>query len=213
MLSEWRVPVTTLQQTTPMTRCYYNIYIYMKLTAYDGTTTSDTQPKKIMTIMGEVDTSDLMMIMMWVINISSQSPRLGWASLTHTTPHVVKKQRKVTKRTNYILDTLSPEYTQQAFTQASRIFHHMCYVGWLLRHDALLSRIHWSTGSRRDKYKLHTNNSKQIQEHGTEWRSQLKSSWHITGGHHHPRQGTYHKWTPCVIQASWEPATLIVGLS
>ena len=50
----------------------------MKPTAYDSTTTSGTQPKK------------------------------------------------VTKRTNYILYTLSTEYTQQAFTRASRICHRMC---------------------------------------------------------------------------------------
>ena len=33
---------------------------------------------------------------------------------------------KVTEWTNYILDTLSTEYTQQAFAHASRIFHRIC---------------------------------------------------------------------------------------
>ena len=81
----------------------------MKPTAYDGTTTPGTQPRKKMT-MGQVDTSDLMMIKRRVTNISSWSPKLEWASLTHTTPYIV-----VTERTDYILDTLSTEYTQQAF--------------------------------------------------------------------------------------------------
>ena len=76
--------------------------IYMKATAYDDTTSSGTQPQKILKTMGMVDTSDLMMIIRWIINISSQSPELEWASLTHTNPHVVKKIRKVTKRINYI---------------------------------------------------------------------------------------------------------------
>ena len=36
--------------------------ICKKLTAYDGTTTSGTQPRNNMTTMGKVGTSDLMMI-------------------------------------------------------------------------------------------------------------------------------------------------------
>ena len=42
------------------------------------------------------------------------------------TPHIAKKIEKVTRRTNYNLDILLAEYTQQAFTHASRIFHSMC---------------------------------------------------------------------------------------
>ena len=34
----------------------------------------------------------------------------------------------VTERTNYTLDTLSTEYTQQAFKHASGIFHRMCQM-------------------------------------------------------------------------------------
>ena len=34
-----------------------------------------------------------------------------WASSTHTNLHIATKIRKVTERTNYILDTLSIEYT------------------------------------------------------------------------------------------------------
>ena len=40
--------------------------------------------------------------------------------------HVYNKIRTVTERTNLMLDTFLAEYTQQAFTHASRIFHRMC---------------------------------------------------------------------------------------
>ena len=39
------------------------------MTEYDSTTISDTQPRKNMTTMGKVDTSDLMMIIRWVMDI------------------------------------------------------------------------------------------------------------------------------------------------
>ena len=38
----------------------------------------------------------------------------------------MKKTRTVSERTNYILDTLSTEHIQQAFTHGSTIFHGMC---------------------------------------------------------------------------------------
>ena len=66
------------------------------------------------------------MIIRWVINISSRSLKVEWASLTHSTTHSAKKIRTVNKRTNYILYTLPTEYNKQASTHASRIFHHMC---------------------------------------------------------------------------------------
>ena len=97
--------------------------IYRKPTAYDGTTTPVTQPREYMTTMGKVDTLYLMMIIRWVMNISSRSPTLERASSTHTTPHNAKKIRKVTVIINYIFDTLPTEYSQQAFTHASGIFH------------------------------------------------------------------------------------------
>ena len=50
--------------------------IYMKPTAYYGTTTSGTQPWKNMTTMEKSDTSDLIMIIRWVTNIPSGSPKL-----------------------------------------------------------------------------------------------------------------------------------------
>ena len=50
-----------------------------------------------LTIMGKVNTSYLMTIIRWIINISARSPKLEWASLTHTTPYIANKIRKVTK--------------------------------------------------------------------------------------------------------------------
>ena len=57
-----------------------------------------------MTTMGKVDTSDLMMIIRWVMDIFFQSPKLEWASSTQMQPYVCKKE---IERTNPILDTLS----------------------------------------------------------------------------------------------------------
>ena len=37
--------------------------------------------------------------------------------------------------TNYILDTRSTEYTQQAFTLAFRVFHRMCSMQVTLHND------------------------------------------------------------------------------
>ena len=54
---------------------------------YDVTNISGTQPRKNM-IMGKVDTSDLMMIITWAMDISFQSPKLKWASWTHTIPYM-----------------------------------------------------------------------------------------------------------------------------
>ena len=65
----------------------------------------------------------LMMIIGWVMNISSRSPKVDWASLTNTTPHVAKQNNGGNQKTNCILDTLLTEYAQQALTHASRIFH------------------------------------------------------------------------------------------
>ena len=60
------------------------------------------------------------------MNRSSRSPKLEWASSTHTTPYIAKKIRKLTERINDFLDTLPTEHTQQTFTHASGIFHHIC---------------------------------------------------------------------------------------
>ena len=40
--------------------------------------------------MGKFDTSDLMMIITCAMDISSQSPKLKWASWTHTTPYMLR---------------------------------------------------------------------------------------------------------------------------
>ena len=64
------------------------------MTENDSTTISDTQPPKNMTTMGEVDISDLMMIIRWVMNIFFQSPKLDWASSTHATLEKQKGNRK-----------------------------------------------------------------------------------------------------------------------
>ena len=45
-----------------------------QLTDYVGTTTSDTQPQKNIATMGNVGTSDFMMILWWNKIISSRSP-------------------------------------------------------------------------------------------------------------------------------------------
>ena len=59
------------------------------MTEYDVTNISGTQPRKNMITMGKVDTSDLMMIITWAIDISFQSPILKWTSWTDTTPYIV----------------------------------------------------------------------------------------------------------------------------
>ena len=43
----------------------------------------------------ERETPDSMMMIRWVMNISSRSPKLHRASLTHTNPHIARKTRKV----------------------------------------------------------------------------------------------------------------------
>ena len=50
------------------------------VTEYHVTNISGTKPRKNMITMGKVDTSDLMMIITWAIDISFQSPILKWAS-------------------------------------------------------------------------------------------------------------------------------------
>ena len=98
--------------------------IYVKqMTEYDSTAISDTQ-LQYMTTVEKVDTSDLMMIIRWVINISFQSHELEWASSTHATPYITKK---VIERNNTILDTLSTWYTQQAFFVLNA-----CEWSWLM---------------------------------------------------------------------------------
>ena len=49
---------------------------------------SGTQPRKNMKTMGKVDTSDLMMILTWAIDVSFQSPYLN-GPVEHIQPHVL----------------------------------------------------------------------------------------------------------------------------
>ena len=46
-----------------------------------------------MITMGKADTSDLMMIITWAIDISFQSPKLKWPSWTHTIPYILMKMK------------------------------------------------------------------------------------------------------------------------
>ena len=59
------------------------------MTEYDVTNITGTQPRENMITMGKVDTSDLMMIIIWAIDISFQLPKLKWARWTHTSPFIV----------------------------------------------------------------------------------------------------------------------------
>ena len=78
--------------------------MYMQyVTEYDVSNISDTQPRENMITMGKVDTSDLMMIITWAINIAFQSPELKWLSWTHTTLFIL--MTKVIERTSSMLDT------------------------------------------------------------------------------------------------------------
>ena len=78
--------------------------MYMQyVTEYDVTNISDTRPQKNMITMVKFDTTDLMMIITWAINISFQSPGLKWVSWTHTTQYIL--MTKVIERTCRMLDT------------------------------------------------------------------------------------------------------------
>ena len=58
--------------------------MYMQhVTEYDVTNISGTQPRKNMITIGKVDTFELMMIVIWAMGISIQSP------VEHTTPYLV----------------------------------------------------------------------------------------------------------------------------
>ena len=73
------------------------------VTEYDIINISDTRPRKNMITMRKVDTSDLMMIITWAMNISFQSPELKWVRWKHTTPYIL--MTKVIERTSSMLDT------------------------------------------------------------------------------------------------------------
>ena len=84
--NEYDIDCIILMKTN--SRFSRNVYT---ISEYDVINISGTQQRKNMKTMGKVDTSDLMMIITWGIDISVQSPILKWASWTHTTPYVVMK--------------------------------------------------------------------------------------------------------------------------
>ena len=90
--------------------------LYEQLAEYDGTTNSDNN----MTTIGKVDTSDLMMMIRWITNVSSRSPRPEWITWTNTAPYPAKEIYMVIEKTVYMFNTPSTEYTQKAFTDSSR---------------------------------------------------------------------------------------------
>ena len=49
-------------------------------------------------------------------DITSRAPKLEWVSWTHTAPYIAKTIKKIIKKPNFSLDTLSTEHTQHAFT-------------------------------------------------------------------------------------------------
>ena len=74
---------------------------------------------------GKVDTSDLMMIITWAINISFQSPELKWVSWTHTTPYIL--MTKVIERTSSMLDT----HPQDKLYRRLQVFN-ACEHSWIM---------------------------------------------------------------------------------
>ena len=93
-------------------------------TDYDVTSISDTTTENMIT-MGKVDTSDLMMIMTWAINISFQSPELKWVSWTQTTPYIL--MTKVIERTSSMLDT-HPQDKLYRRSQVLNACEHSCIM-------------------------------------------------------------------------------------
>ena len=122
------------------------------MTVYNSSITSGTQRLTNMSTMGKVDTSDLVMMIRF-LNISPRSPYLEWASLTHSTPRNANKIANVTATTKYILNIRSTEYTPEAFTTASRLFHRLCcgvaFRKMLLKYGLpMLQLLHFGQSSR-----------------------------------------------------------------
>ena len=78
-----------------------------------------------MTAVGYDDISDLMMIIRWVMNISSWSPELECQFNTQH-PTYCDENKEGNRENNYILDTFSTEYTQQAFSTPL-----LSFTGWV----------------------------------------------------------------------------------
>ena len=98
----------------------------MKPTAYDGTTTPGTQPRKYDNNgkgwYFRYDDANKMSYK-WILSITCT-----WmGQYNNTIPRIAKKISKETEGTYYTLDTIATEYTKQAFVHASTIFHRMYY--------------------------------------------------------------------------------------
>ena len=70
-----------------------------------------------------------MMIIIWITNISFNSPQLEWASWTHKTLYIVKKIKRLIRRSNCILDILLTEYFQQPIINSAKSYT-LC-IQWL----------------------------------------------------------------------------------
>ena len=107
--------------------------IYVKPTAYDGTTTPGTQPWKNMTIM--VDTSDIdddnYMSYKYIISIIY----IWMSSLIHTAPYIAKKIKNVTKRTNYILKYSRQNMPNKHLRTHLEFFTVCVHCKWANLHD------------------------------------------------------------------------------
>ena len=70
----------------PVSRIVYAISDRIWCNKHNNHTTTEKYDNN-----GKKDTSDLMMIITWAIDISFQSPLLKWAGWTHTTPYIAIK--------------------------------------------------------------------------------------------------------------------------
>ena len=95
------------------------------VTEYDVINISDTRPRRNMITMGKFDTSNLIMILTWAIDISFQSPELKWVSWTHTTPYIL--MTKVIERTSSMLDT-PPQDKLYRHLQVFNACEHTCIM-------------------------------------------------------------------------------------
>ena len=74
--------------------------------------------------MGKVDNSDLMMIITWAMDISFQSPKLKWASWTHTTPYIIMTMKGNREDWQHVRHT-STRLAPQAITYFQCLWAHV----------------------------------------------------------------------------------------
>ena len=105
-----------------------------------GINISDTRSRKNITA-GNVDPSDLIMIMKWVTNTSSRSPndeRISWA---HATSCTAKNIIKETARNEYNLDTLTTENPNKHFYSSGSFT--VCIQYLFAINDDVIKREHF----------------------------------------------------------------------